>query len=1200
MNQHLSEIPEFERASLLALALAQNEFVEKSVVRKDLETWRENGDGSTFNQYLQSLDRCAEPELDAAHAIAKLQFLRDPKSVYSAATWLEQSDDTYQDATPILEKGQAAKQKVPELDAIDSRVSEPTSVEGESRFKILNPHRRGGLGEVFVAIDSQFQRQVALKRIKPMYQSKLKLRERFLVEAEITGVLEHPGIVPVYGMGSGSDGSPFYAMKLIQGQSLGDELKRYHAASEKSFQSVVFRKLVRRFISVCYTIHYAHSRGVVHRDIKPDNIMLGDFDETLVVDWGIAKDLDSGTTTDANKPSVLSASSPKSQTQAGQVMGSPGYMSSEQALGWQDVIGPQSDVFSLGATLYSILVPKLPFDGETTDEIIQNSICGDLNSPREIDSSVPGSLEAVCLKAMENKKADRYQTALELAEDLEAWLSDEPVSAWQEPISVRARRWMRKHQLMVVAGVTGLLAIAVAAIIASTLLVAANAREATAKVQAKKNFRVAQDVVDKLLVRLFEDPRFEGNALSELSVEILRETETALGKLSYENDFEPKLVLDRANTLHLLGIAATKFGESQNATKSFEQSLRLLEPLRQSSSGISNESLDLSSKVQLDYAGILFQTNRLEESLAQIDQGLKLCDTLLKDEGANPAILKRKAGYLVRKRNYLTNRRSLDEMKMNRSQFWEVIDQFLEYEEDADGADRFYLAELIVGARPLDELERARRAETRKQALTWLEHSLDINLEGEDIIAKNTTATRGRIVASAWTDDANWAKAMERGEKTSELYRELAATYPHLAEFDRNFIRARYTMLLARYNEGIRLRATGTVDVEQRSVLEDFEQMSEAMSRLERTEEVDDGLRQEYTHSIALIASELDLKQHDRAGELVELSLELLKNHFNSESSLWVPTAQEVSQTAMRYYASRKEFEKADRVLKRQLELVRTIVSEQPLDFQFHVQLFDLNFSVAALDADRSDRKDGVVKFESAMKALDEIPDSVHQANPEQILAMRARALSVIVKIHESQSRPEEMLVSRKQAAKFLFDFVGPAISSPNTITRLNAVLLPYVRSDILNSRFQSAERTIQAMLDKLSLPANLHAKLLADKTQCLAKQEKLELAEASLALSKEILPDDVGEDIQLDLAVASLVLADMIDKASSGESARIKAHDDYAKSVFKELLEKGIFEFELVRVMMRPVAELARLRSDPQFKELFELLEQEGRSHLN
>src|SRR5206468_10313811 len=178
-------------------------------------------------------------------------------------------------------------------------------------------------------------------------------RSRFVLEAEITGGLEHPGIVPVYGLGQYADGRPYYAMRFVRGDSLKQALEQFHKADvpgrDPGERSLEMRKLLGRMIDVCQAIAYAHSRSVLHRDLKPGNIMLGKYGETLVVDWGLAKALDQpeAPAPDASEfPLRPSSGSNLAATQAGSAVGTPAYMSPEQAEGRLDRLGPRSDVYS--------------------------------------------------------------------------------------------------------------------------------------------------------------------------------------------------------------------------------------------------------------------------------------------------------------------------------------------------------------------------------------------------------------------------------------------------------------------------------------------------------------------------------------------------------------------------------------------------------------------------------------------------------------------------------------------------------------------------------------------------------------------------------------------------------------------------------------------------------------------------------------
>jgi tetratricopeptide (TPR) repeat protein/tRNA A-37 threonylcarbamoyl transferase component Bud32 len=333
------------------------------------------------------------------------------------------------------------------------------------RYRPLHFHARGGLGEVLVAHDKQFQRQVALKRIQEPFADDPDSRRRFLLEAEITGRLEHPGVVPAYSLTWDEQGRPCYAMRFIQGETLRDALHRFHHADQANRnageRSLALRQLLGRFLQVCNTIAYAHSRGVLHRDIKPSNIMLGQYGETLVVDWGLAKATGAKEAARAGGEATpaTGADGSAAGTHTGQALGTPAYMSPEQAAGRWDAVGPASDVYGLGATLYALLTGHSPFQGNA-EEVLARVQRGEFLPPRQRHREVPRPLDAVCLKAMALEPAGRYPTPLALAEEVEHWLADEPVSAYREPWLVPARRWLKRRRTPVIAIMAAALAVA--------------------------------------------------------------------------------------------------------------------------------------------------------------------------------------------------------------------------------------------------------------------------------------------------------------------------------------------------------------------------------------------------------------------------------------------------------------------------------------------------------------------------------------------------------------------------------------------------------------------------------------------------------------------------------------------------------------------------------------------------------------------
>lgn len=357
-------------------------------------------------------------------------------------------------------------------DSDDGQSNKRAHSRDSQRFRIIRPHAKGGLGEVYLAKDEELGREVALKEIQKEHARNSDSRDRFVREAEITGGLEHPGIVPVYGLGHYDDGRPYYAMRFIRGASLKEAIEEFHGTKFKNDRerNLKLRELLGRFVDVCNAIEYAHSRGVLHRDLKPGNIMLGKYGETLVVDWGLAKVAGRAETHESSAEATLSiaSTSGSSETLPGSAIGTPAYMSPEQAEGKLDTLGPATDVYSLGATLYMLLVGKAAFDGSAL-EILEKVKHGDFVPPHTVDRRAPKALSAICAKAMAKMPEQRYASCSLLAVDVERWLADERVESFKEPLTARAGRWVRRHN-SVVSAVGTLVAMGFVAMVASNLL----------------------------------------------------------------------------------------------------------------------------------------------------------------------------------------------------------------------------------------------------------------------------------------------------------------------------------------------------------------------------------------------------------------------------------------------------------------------------------------------------------------------------------------------------------------------------------------------------------------------------------------------------------------------------------------------------------------------------------------------------------
>ena len=341
---------------------------------------------------------------------------------------------------------------------------------GRDRYTLSRLHATGGIGRVWLAHDSSLRRDVALKELRPDRSSNEALWPRFLREARVTGQLEHPGIVPIYEVGQRPDDkAPFYTMRFIRGQTLAEAANQYHSRLAKGEAGPLeLRKLLSAFIGACNAVAYAHSRGVLHRDLKPQNVVLGAFGEVIVLDWGLAKIA----AEDEVGPEVveLGSSDGVDPTIMGQKLGTPSYMSPEQAAGRLNLVSPKTDVYGLGAILFHILTNEPPFPAPTSDEAMNRVINESVPSIRAKAPTTSASLEAVCLKSLAKNPDDRYESATALAEEIQHWLAHEPVKAHRESRRTRALRWARRHKTFVSAAAVSLIVSVIALATASAMI----------------------------------------------------------------------------------------------------------------------------------------------------------------------------------------------------------------------------------------------------------------------------------------------------------------------------------------------------------------------------------------------------------------------------------------------------------------------------------------------------------------------------------------------------------------------------------------------------------------------------------------------------------------------------------------------------------------------------------------------------------
>ena len=362
------------------------------------------------------------------------------------------------------------------------------------RYELGGEVARGGMGAILRAQDLNIERTVAMKVTLGRADEDAETLQRFTQEAELTGQLEHPNIVPVHDLSFDEQGRPFYTMKFVKGVTLQAILTNLKDGDAVTVAQYTLTQLLTMFQKVCDAIAFAHSKNVIHRDLKPANIMVGEYGEVLVMDWGLAKTVEGGESrvesqmaqpvasgessveSPGSDPQPSAGSCPSSLnsqpglTLAGQIMGSPQYMAPEQARGEVDKLDARTDIFALGGILYNILTLHPPVSGKSIPAMLDQILTGEILPPTSFNTStkrkpagtikvgaktfpqppliplkhcpggrIPESLAAVAMKALALRQEDRYQSVPELQKDIEAYQGGfatgaEKASAWRQAV----------------------------------------------------------------------------------------------------------------------------------------------------------------------------------------------------------------------------------------------------------------------------------------------------------------------------------------------------------------------------------------------------------------------------------------------------------------------------------------------------------------------------------------------------------------------------------------------------------------------------------------------------------------------------------------------------------------------------------------------------------------------------------------------
>jgi serine/threonine-protein kinase len=679
----------------------------------------------------------------------------------------------------------------------------PLSHDAAQRYEIIRPFQRGGLGQVSVARDAELNREVALKEILPRHADSEEARQRFVVEAEITGSLEHPGVVPVYGLGQYADGRPFYAMRFIRGDNLQLAIDEFHRGGSQTDRELRFRQLLGRFVDVCNAIEYAHNRCVLHRDLKPGNIMLGKYGETLVVDWGLAKTIgEKHTATDTVEMPVRPlAAGTTTETQMGRVVGTPAYMSPEQAAGRLDLLGPATDIYSLGATLYQLLTGRAPFTHADQEDLLGKVQLGRFPPPRQLKPNLPRPLEAICLHAMAREPQERYLSAHAMAEDVERYLADEPVRAYQEPWHLRIARWMRKHRALVYSAAAVLIVTAVALTLGVVLLGAANRREQAQRELAERHFELARNAVRDYYISVSEDTLLNQQGMQPLRDQLLRQALTYYQTFLESEPEEAELRDELAQAFFYVGSITQQVDSPTAAIPFYEKAIQAYQSLT-AASPENLERWESYGRSLNAMGGALQRLERLPESLEYYQQAEVVRRRLVEADPQNVEFVRTLANSVMNQGNIWVLQRNFQRAR----EFWEQAQALREQRLVADDPSQILLIRDIgqgdfnLG---LSQLELG-NYEAAQQRLVAAIASFEkvVNQNPSDLDAQYRLAQAYRTLGDVASDERGLTAATAYYDRAFELLRTLSLRSPEVRGYKADLASMQLMVADLTYAEG--------------------------------------------------------------------------------------------------------------------------------------------------------------------------------------------------------------------------------------------------------------------------------------------------------------------------------------------------------------------------------------------------------------
>ena len=544
-------------------------------------------------------------------------------------------------------------------DAHTETVTLGSYTSGGSRYELIERKFSGGMGEVWIARDRELNREVLLKQVLPRLAENARNRGRFLREARTGAILEHPGIVPVYDIGRHPGGQLFQVMRYFRPGSLHKKIAAYHLAHPDALDELAFRTLLGHFATACRAIEYVHTRGILHLDIKPQNIVTGDFGETQIIDWGLAQITDadmlekvheeSGNLASGSARGDSAAPASREKSAATAVLprglrGTPAYAAPEQWKGDPQVLGAWTDVYGLGATLFEILASKAPFTGPPSPTLEEDVEIGNLH--REVKPWVPANVRAICRKAMAVKPGDRYATAATLADDIDRFLADEPVAAWPDPWRVRLWRFVKRHRTAVAAAGVLLATTTVALAIGNVLV----SRERDAKERARQeavdqrdlaegNAAMTRNVIADFIETVADDKWGQIPGTGQLRLDAVQNVVDKFPNLLAQQPDNPDLKYDAALIYRRCANLYRVLGKLNEAKPLYEKSREIMEKLVAEQTDVALYHQGLCHNL-LEEAEILVRESGPETALPTFRRAIAEAEQTLKSSSDSIGVLR--------------------------------------------------------------------------------------------------------------------------------------------------------------------------------------------------------------------------------------------------------------------------------------------------------------------------------------------------------------------------------------------------------------------------------------------------------------------------------------------------------------------------------------------------------------------------------